>query len=76
MATPQQTCIEEIKVHDSLFLLINKRFGNKEICYILVKKDFITFYKKTILGPIWFFIQSWTLIGRFDNWDTNNYTNR
>ncbi len=29
----------------------------KDLLYMLVKRDFVTFYKQTILGPLWFFIQ-------------------
>ena len=27
------------------------------LIYLLVKRDFVAFYKQTILGPIWFFVQ-------------------
>lgn len=29
----------------------------KDLLYMLVKRDFVTFYKQTILGPLWFIIQ-------------------
>ena len=29
----------------------------KDLLFLLVKRDFTTFYKQTILGPLWFFIQ-------------------
>lgn len=29
----------------------------RDLLYMLVKRDFVVFYKQTILGPIWFFIQ-------------------
>lgn len=29
----------------------------RDLLFLLVKRDFISFYKQTILGPIWFFIQ-------------------
>jgi lipopolysaccharide transport system permease protein len=29
----------------------------RDLLYLLVKRDFISFYKQTILGPIWFFAQ-------------------
>jgi len=29
----------------------------KDLLFMLVKRDFISIYKQTILGPIWFFIQ-------------------
>jgi lipopolysaccharide transport system permease protein len=29
----------------------------KDLLYMLVKRDFVTFYKQTILGPLWFILQ-------------------
>lgn len=29
----------------------------RDLLFLLVKRDFVAFYKQTILGPIWFFIQ-------------------
>jgi lipopolysaccharide transport system permease protein len=29
----------------------------KDLLFLLVKRDYISFYKQTILGPIWFFLQ-------------------
>jgi lipopolysaccharide transport system permease protein len=29
----------------------------KDLLYMLVKRDFVTFYKQTILGPLWFVFQ-------------------
>jgi lipopolysaccharide transport system permease protein len=29
----------------------------RDLLFLLVKRDFISFYKQTILGPLWFFIQ-------------------
>src|SRR5690349_21130499 len=29
----------------------------RDLLYMLVKRDFVVFYKQTILGPLWFFIQ-------------------
>jgi lipopolysaccharide transport system permease protein len=29
----------------------------KDLLFMFVKRDFISFYKQTILGPVWFFIQ-------------------
>jgi lipopolysaccharide transport system permease protein len=29
----------------------------KDLLYMLVKRDFVTFYKQTILGPLWFIFQ-------------------
>lgn len=47
-----------IKGHSSLFDL---KFGDlwryRDLLVMFVKRDFVSFYKQTILGPIWFFIQ-------------------
>lgn len=41
--------------------LFNLDFANtwkyRDLLFLLVKRDFISFYKQTLLGPIWFFIQ-------------------
>ena len=29
----------------------------RELIYMLVKRDFVTFYKQTVLGPLWYVIQ-------------------
>ena len=29
----------------------------RDLIYLFVKRDFITFYKQTILGPLWYIIQ-------------------
>lgn len=29
----------------------------RDLLFLLVRRDFVSFYKQTILGPIWFFIQ-------------------
>lgn len=29
----------------------------RDLLWILVKRDFVSFYKQTILGPLWFFVQ-------------------
>lgn len=29
----------------------------RDLIYLFVRRDFVTFYKQTILGPLWFFIQ-------------------
>ena len=38
-------------------LHLNEIWHYKDLLLIFVKKDFTTFYKQTILGPFWFFIQ-------------------
>ena len=29
----------------------------RDLLFLLLKRDFTSFYKQTILGPLWFFIQ-------------------
>jgi lipopolysaccharide transport system permease protein len=29
----------------------------RDLLFLLVKRDFVAFYKQTVLGPIWFFVQ-------------------
>lgn len=36
---------------------IREIFKYKDLLFMFIKRDFITFYKQTILGPIWFFVQ-------------------
>lgn len=58
METQKQVWTEEIKSKNSLFSVnVKEVWGHRDLMLMLVKKDFITFYKQTILGPIWFFIQ-------------------
>lgn len=49
---------EEIKAEHRLFS-INWRevWHYRDLLWLLVKRDYITYYKQTILGPIWFFLQ-------------------
>lgn len=54
----EQQWTEEIKANDSLFSINFKEIWHyRDLLMMLVKKEYITFYKQTILGPIWFFIQ-------------------
>lgn len=58
MSEPKQNWTEEIKSEHSL-LSVNllEIWLYRDLLWMLVKKDYITFYKQTILGPIWFFVQ-------------------
>jgi len=38
-------------------LNLKELFQYKDLLLLLVRRDFVAFYKQTILGPIWFFIQ-------------------
>lgn len=53
-----QQWTEEIKSQDSLFSINFKELWHyRDLLLMLLKRDFVTFYKQTILGPIWFFVQ-------------------
>jgi len=36
---------------------IHELFGYRDLIYMFIRRDFVTFYKQTILGPLWFIIQ-------------------
>jgi len=58
MNTEQQIWTEEIKSKESLFSVnLKEVWQYRDLLLMLVKRDYVTFYKQTILGPIWFFIQ-------------------
>lgn len=47
-----------IKSSGSLFdINIKEIIEYRDLLWILVRRDFVSFYKQTILGPIWFFVQ-------------------
>ncbi len=53
-----QTWDLEIKPHSSAFdLHLNDVWKYRDLLGLLVRRDFVSFYKQTILGPIWFFVQ-------------------
>ena len=48
----------EIKPSNSLFQLhLKDVWAYRDLLLLLVRRDFVSFYKQTILGPLWFFIQ-------------------
>lgn len=48
----------EIKSDDSLFSINYKEVWHyRDLLFMFVKRDYVTFYKQTILGPLWFFVQ-------------------
>ena len=53
--TNQWTEVIESK-HNLFSLNLKEVWRYKDLVYMLVKRDFITSFKQTILGPIWFFI--------------------
>lgn len=47
-----------IKGHSSLFdVKFDDLWNYRDLLLMFVKRDFVSFYKQTILGPFWFFIQ-------------------
>lgn len=58
MAQHEQHWTEEIRSEHSLFSINFKEVWRyRDLLFMLLKRDFITFYKQTILGPLWFIIQ-------------------
>ncbi|MCW3160383.1 ABC transporter permease [Chryseobacterium oryctis] len=57
MNEPQQKWTETIEAkHSLLDLQLKEVWRYKDLVYMFVKRDFISSFKQTILGPIWFFI--------------------
>lgn len=57
MNEPQQKWTETIDAEHSLFdLRLKEVWRYKDLIYMFVKRDFISSFKQTILGPVWFFI--------------------
>ncbi len=53
-----ETYTTEIKPQSHLFAIDFKEIWRyRDLFYMFVKRDIITQYKQTILGPLWFFIQ-------------------
>ena len=47
-----------IKGHTSLFdVRLKEVWHYRDLLFLFVKRDFVTVYKQTILGPLWYFIQ-------------------
>jgi lipopolysaccharide transport system permease protein len=47
-----------IEAKASLFdLKLKEVWAYRDLLWLLVRRDFVSFYKQTILGPLWFFIQ-------------------
>jgi lipopolysaccharide transport system permease protein len=58
MNSLKQVWTEEIKSENSLLSINFKELWHyRDLLLMLLKRDFITFYKQTILGPLWFFVQ-------------------
>ena len=47
-----------IKPQSSAFdLQLKEIWRYKDLLFLFVRRDYVTFYKQTVLGPIWFFLQ-------------------
>ena len=58
MADKQQKWDQVIESRSGLFdLRLRELWEYRDLLFLLVKRDYIAFYKQTILGPIWFFLQ-------------------
>lgn len=54
----QESWTSIIRPKKSMFALNLKAvFSSKDLLFLFVKRDFISVYKQTILGPLWFFIE-------------------
>ena len=42
---------------DWLDIQFGELYRYRDLVYMFVKRDFVTFYKQTILGPLWYIIQ-------------------
>ncbi|MEG1589384.1 ABC transporter permease [Chryseobacterium sp.] len=57
MNDPQQKWTETIGSNHSLFQLnLKEVWQYRDLVFMFVKRDFISSFKQTILGPLWFFI--------------------
>ncbi len=53
-----QKRVLEIGPQSSVFdLHLRDMWDYRDLLWLLVKRDFVSFYKQTVLGPLWFFIQ-------------------
>ena len=57
MTEPQQQWTNVIESKNSLFRLnLKEVWQYRDLVFMFVKRDFISSFKQTILGPLWFFI--------------------
>jgi lipopolysaccharide transport system permease protein len=55
---PVENWTEVIKPKTNLFdLRLSELWRYRDLVFMFVRRDFVTNYKQTILGPLWFFIQ-------------------
>lgn len=47
-----------VKPHTNVFKLkLRQVWQYRDLFWMLVRRDFVSFYKQTVLGPLWFFLQ-------------------
>jgi lipopolysaccharide transport system permease protein len=54
---PEDWDIEIVAKNNWLDLKLNDIWRYRDLLVLLVRRDFISLYKQTILGPVWFFLQ-------------------
>jgi lipopolysaccharide transport system permease protein len=55
---PEENWDLEIAPKNNLFdLHLKDTWHYRDLLWLLVRRDFVSFYKQTILGPVWFFVQ-------------------
>lgn len=58
MKNTSQKWTEVIETKNSLFdLRLKEIWKYRDLVFMFVKRDFVTYYKQTILGPLWFLIK-------------------
>jgi lipopolysaccharide transport system permease protein len=55
--TEEDWDIEIVPQHNLFSLKLKDVWHYRDLLVLLVRRDFVSFYKQTILGPIWFFVQ-------------------
>lgn len=57
-ATPEQDWTLVIRPHEELLdLRLGEIWRYRDLLVLFVRRDFVAFYKQTILGPIWYILQ-------------------
>ncbi len=56
-APPEKWDIELTAENNLLDLKLKDVWHYRDLLVLLVRRDFVSFYKQTILGPLWFFLQ-------------------
>jgi lipopolysaccharide transport system permease protein len=47
-----------VKPHNNVFKIrLDLIWQYRDLFWLLVRRDFVSFYKQTVLGPLWFFLQ-------------------